>query len=126
GPRGGGRRPRGGRGGGPAGGDAGAPPGHRVKRKQLEQAPELRAGRQIAQDRAGDRTRHDRARDHHLWDADEIEPDERAPHEQEELQLEGHANSSSGTARAVGTSWAVISTPCAASARSLAASASLR
>src|SRR5256886_16880592 len=105
---------------------AAGPHRHHVVLEQLEQDAELQAGRQIAQDRAGDRARHDRARDHHLWDADEIEPDERAPHEQEELQLEGHANPSSGTARAVGPSWAVISTPCAASARTLAASTSLR
>src|SRR5207245_10183085 len=122
----GGRRAHGAVGGGAGHGVPVGPQRQPVELKPPERAPELRAGPGPARYRAGARTRHDRARDHHLWDADEIEPDERAPHEQEELQLEGHANSSSGTARAVGTSWAVISTPCAASARSLAASASLR
>src|SRR5947208_3181023 len=99
---------------------------HHVVLEQLEQDAELEPGREVAEDRSGDGPGHDRARDHHLRHAHEIEPDERAPHEQEGLQLQRHANSWSGTGRAVGTSWAVTSTPCAASSLSLAASASLR
>src|SRR3989442_8067658 len=45
----------------------------------------------------------------------EVEPHERAPREQQQLGLEAHVNSLSGTGAAVGTSCAVTATPWAAS-----------
>ncbi len=100
--------------------------GQDVVLEQLEQHAELEPHPHVAQDHAGDRPRDDRARDHHLRYAHQVQAHERAPREQPQLQLEAHVNCSSGTGVAVGTSCAVTSTPCAASARSFAASSSLR
>src|SRR5437773_8243759 len=95
---------------------------------QLEDDAEPQAGRNVAEDRARDRARDDWSCDHHLGQAHEIHADQRAPHEERDQDFDGkaHVNSPTGTARAVGTSWAVTSTPRAASARSLRASSSVR
>src|SRR6266513_4566610 len=96
--------------------------------QQLEDDTQLETRGDVAEDRARHRPGHERARDHHLGQADEVHPDERAPDDQRDQQLDGknHVNSETGTARAVGTSCAVTSTPPAASLRSFAASSSVK
>src|ERR1041384_5983801 len=96
--------------------------------QQLENDAELETGRDVAEDRAGDGAGDERPRDHDLRQAHEVDPDERAPGDQrdEDLCREVHVNSPIGTARAVGTSCAVTSTPRAASCLSFAASSSVR
>ena len=97
-----------------------------VELEQLEQNAQAEPGLHVPEDESRDRRGDERPRDHHLGDAHQIEPHQRAPQQQRQLDVEAHTNSCSGTARAVGTSWAVISMPLAASWRSLFASASVR
>src|ERR1041385_2300909 len=106
---------------------------HRADRQdvvlpQLQQDAELDTGRDVAEDRAGDGAGDERPRDHDLRQAHEVDADERAPGDQrdEDLCREVHVNSPIGTARAVGTSCAVTSTPRAASCLSFAASSSVK
>src|SRR5213594_3698972 len=70
----------------------------------------------------------ERAGDHHLRQADEIQTDQRAPHHEDDQDFgrKVHVNSPTGMALAVGTSCAVTSMPRAASWRSLAASSSVK
>src|SRR5204862_7833010 len=100
--------------------------GEDVELEQLEQHAQAQPSLQVADDEPRPRGRDERPRDHHLGHAHQIEPDQGPPQQQGELDVDVHTNSSSGTARAVGTSCAVISMPHAASCRSLAASASVR
>src|SRR6266566_1778050 len=102
--------------------------GQAVVLQQLEDDAQLEARRDVAQDRPGDRPGDQGTRDHHLRQADEVHADERSPNEQRDQELDGevHVKSPTGTARAVGTSWAVTSTPRAASCFNLAASSSVR
>ena len=113
---------------GPVLGIAHGPDRQDVVLQELEHDAELQTRRDVAEDRAGDGPRDERARDHHLRQADEIHADQRAPGDERNQQLdrEVHVNSPIGTARAVGTSCAVTSTPPAASCRSVAASSSVR
>src|SRR6266850_505688 len=96
--------------------------------QQLEDDTQFEARGDVAEDRARHGTGHEWTRNHHLGQADEVHPDERTPDEQRDQQLDrkNHVNSETGTARAVGTSCAVTSTPPAASLRSFAASSSVK
>jgi len=107
-------------------GIAGRPHRQDVVLEQLEQHTELESRPDVAEYRARDRPRDEGPRDHHLGHTHEIQPHERSPREQPDLQLEAHVKSSSGTGGVVGTSWAVTSTPRAASVLSCEASASLK
>ena len=97
-----------------------------VELEQLEHHAQPQPQLDVAEDQPGAGPRDERPRDHNLRDADQVEPDQRPPEQQHQLDVEAHVNSPTGTARAVGTSWAVTSTPPAAMARSVAASASVR
>ena len=98
------RRADGRDGGGSVLGVAGRPHRQDVVLEQLEQHAELESRRDVAQHRARDRPGDERPRDHHLRHTHEVQSHERAPREQQELQLETHVKSSSGTGAAVGTS----------------------
>ena len=102
--------------------------GQDVELEQLEDDAQLESRGDVAEDRARDGARDKRARDHHLGQAHQIEADEHAPEEeqQHDFERQAHVNSPTGTARAVGTSCAVTSTPREASWRSFAASSSVR
>ena len=102
--------------------------GQDVVLQQLEHDPELETGRDVPEDRPRNGPRDERAGDHHLRQADEIQTDQRAPHHEDDQDFgrKVHVNSPTGMALAVGTSCAVTSMPRAASWRSLAASSSVK